>query len=228
RSNTVQGISSPESKTPKLPTRAKTTTAENASGSADGSRPKERRKKEKVCVKCRKLIDDGRWIQVDTGGILCERCWKNMYLPKCRRCNLPIEKQAVSSSDGQLKGKYHKECFNCHTCHKPFPDKTFYVFDGKPFCAYHYHEANDSLCAAARCGQPIEGPCAVSHAGDRYHPDCMTCEYPGYPECREKLREYFEVDGRMLCERHASSGADEDGRVGEYKGDKEDNKVYRP
>jgi hypothetical protein len=39
----------------------------------------------------------------------------------------------------------------------------------------------------------------------------MTCEYPGYPECREKLREYFEMDGRMLCERHASSGADEDG-----------------
>lgn len=30
---------------------------------------------------------------------------------------LPIEKQAVSSSDGQLKGKYHKECFNCHVCH---------------------------------------------------------------------------------------------------------------
>jgi hypothetical protein len=30
---------------------------------------------------------------------------------------LPIEKQAVSSADGQLKGKYHKECFNCHVCH---------------------------------------------------------------------------------------------------------------
>ncbi|KAF6763775.1 hypothetical protein DFP72DRAFT_873357 [Ephemerocybe angulata] len=219
RSNTVQGmVSSPESKGVKLPVRAKTTTnssegVTNASG--DGSRVKERRKKEKVCIKCRKLIDDGRWIQVDTGGVLCERCWKNMYLPKCRRCNLPIEKQAVSSSDGQLKGKYHKECFNCHTCHKPFPDKTFYVFDGKPFCAYHYHEANDSLCAAARCGQPIEGPCAVSHAGDRYHPDCMTCEHPGYPECRERLTEYFEVDGRMLCERHANAEED-DGEDGEW------------
>jgi hypothetical protein len=62
---------------------------------------------------------------------------------------------------------------------KSFPDKTFYVYDGKPLCAYHYHEANDSLCAAARCGQPIEGPCAVSHTGDRYHPEHMTCEYPG-------------------------------------------------
>ncbi|KAJ7632754.1 hypothetical protein FB45DRAFT_744696, partial [Roridomyces roridus] len=157
--------------------------------------------KTKVCVRCEKKIDDGKWVQMDGGRVLCETCWKNMYLPKCRRCNLPIEKQAVSSSDGQLKGKYHRECFNCHICHKPFPDKTFYVHDSKPLCAYHYHEANDSLCAAARCGQPIEGPCAVSHAGDRYHPDHMLCEYPG--GCKERLEEYWEVDGRMLCERHS-------------------------
>ncbi|KAF9014085.1 hypothetical protein BDQ17DRAFT_1342035 [Cyathus striatus] len=169
RSNTVQGPhSSPEVRHPKLPARSRTTS------SMDVKREKPR--KERVCVKCTKRIEDGRWIQTDSGGVLCERCWKNMYLPKCRRCNLPIEKQAVSSSDGQLKGKYHKECFNCHNCHKPFPDKTFYVYDGKPLCAYHYHEANDSLCAAARCGQPIEGPCAVSHTGDRYHPEHMVCD----------------------------------------------------
>jgi hypothetical protein len=146
--------------------------------------------------------------------VLCERCWKNLYLPKCRRCNLSIEKQAVSSSDGQLKGKYHKECFNCDTCHKSFPDKSFYVYDGKPLCAYHYHEANDSLCAATRCGQPIEGPCAVSHSGDRYHPEHMTCEHSGYPPCKQMLSEYWEIDGRMLCERHANSasvrGSDEE------------------
>lgn len=35
---------------------------------------------------------------------------------------MPIEKQAVSSSDGQLKGKYHRECFNCHVCHVSAPD----------------------------------------------------------------------------------------------------------
>ncbi|KAJ7271918.1 hypothetical protein B0H12DRAFT_1228790 [Mycena haematopus] len=173
-------------------------------------------RKPKVCVRCEKKIDDGKWVSVDGGGVLCERCWKNMYLPKCRRCNLPIEKQAVSSSDGQLKGKYHRECFNCFTCQKPFPDKTFYVLDGKPLCAYHYHEANDSLCAAARCGQPIEGPCAVSHAGDRYHPEHMLCEFPGSGGCKERLDEYWEVDGRMLCERHsrasrlAEEEADED------------------
>lgn len=90
---------------------------------------------------------------------------------------------------------------------KLFPDKSFYVFDGKPFCAYHYHEANDSLCAATLCGQPIEGPCAVSHAGDRYHPEHFLCEHA---RCSEKLAEYYEVDGRMLCEKHAFARIEDD------------------
>jgi len=168
----------------------------------NAERTRERRKRQ--CVKCQTNIDEGRWIEMDEGSVLCEKCWKNMYLPKCRRCDLPIENQAVSSSDGQLKGKYHRACFNCHTCHKPFPDKTFYVFDGRPLCAYHYHESNNSLCTDARCGQPIEGPCAVSHSGDRYHPEHFLCEYAGYRPCRERLVEYWEVDGMMLCERHAN------------------------
>lgn len=95
---------------------------------------------------------------------------------------------------------------------KPFPDKEFYVHDGKPLCAYHYHEANKSLCAS--CGEPIEGPCAVSHTGDRYHPEHLRCEYPG---CQEALDEYWEADGKMMCERHADivegyhSSEDEEG-----------------
>ncbi|KAF9469324.1 hypothetical protein BDZ94DRAFT_1303813 [Collybia nuda] len=210
RSNTVPGPYSPEAKTVKLPARARTSSERNT----EPGREKERVRKVRVCLKCEKKIEDGRWVKTDGAGVLCEKCWKNMYLPKCRRCTLPIEKQAVSSSDGQLKGKYHRECFNCHTCHKPFPDKTFYVFDGKPLCAYHYHEANDSLCAAARCGQPIEGPCAVSHTGDRYHPEHMTCEHPGNTPCKVRLAEYWEVEGRMLCERHAHAsrvGSDDEG-----------------
>ncbi|KAI0345332.1 hypothetical protein BDW22DRAFT_1343584 [Trametopsis cervina] len=195
---------------PKLPARANTSPAgsrpESRHGAATKRRATEKVRKTRQCLKCDKTIDDGRWIQVEGGGVMCDQCWKNMYLPKCRRCNLTIEKQAVSSSDGQLKGKYHRDCFNCHTCHKPFPDKTFYVFDGKPFCDYHYHEANNSLCAATTCGRPIEGPCAVSHNGDRYHPEHLLCEHP---RCTEKLVDYWEVDGRMFCDKHAQ-GVSED------------------
>lgn len=247
RSNTVQCPSTTDK--PKLVARARTSTLKQTETVKE---KKEKIRKLRVCVKCDKKIEDGRWIQVDGGGVLCEHCWKNMYLPKvgfsafifrdyansaslqCRRCNLPIEKQAVSSKDGQLKGKYHRECFNCFECsvrfsstfgllvvcsdnsQKPFPDKSFYVFDGKPLCAYHYHEANESLCAAARCGQPIEGPCAVSHTGDRYHPEHMTCEHPGPTPCLVKLEEYWEVDGRMLCERHAKASDDDDANLEEW------------
>ncbi|KAI0362419.1 hypothetical protein OH77DRAFT_50535 [Trametes cingulata] len=193
-------------RSPKLPVRSHTSPTLPSTARPEARKSASRRPKNKVCLRCEKVIDDGRWIQVEGGRVLCDKCWKNMYLPKCRRCNKTIEKQAVSSSDGQLKGKYHKECFSCFTCEKPFPDKTFYVFDGKPYCAYHYHEENNSLCAAARCGQPIEGPCAVSHAGDRYHPEHLLCEYRG---CTERLVEYYELDGRMLCERHVQKAMDD-------------------
>lgn len=54
----------------------------------------------------------------------------------------------------------------------------------------------------------------MSHTGDRYHPAHMTCEYPGNSPCKEILEEYWEVDGRMLCERHAHAikvGSDDEG-----------------
>ncbi|KAH9901540.1 hypothetical protein C8Q73DRAFT_743067 [Cubamyces lactineus] len=194
-------------KSPKLPMRSHTSpTLPSSTARSDGHKTASKRPKTRICLRCERVIEDGRWIQVEGGNVLCDKCWKNMYLPKCRRCNKTIEKQAVSSSDGQLKGKYHKECFSCFTCQKPFPDRTFYVFDGKPYCAYHYHEENNSLCAAARCGQPIEGPCAVSHAGDRYHPEHLLCEYRG---CTERLEVYYELDGRMLCERHVNKAMNE-------------------
>jgi len=38
----------------------------------------------------------------------------------------------------------------------------------------------------------------------------MTCEYPGHTPCLVRLEEYWEVDGRMLCERHAKASDDDD------------------
>jgi len=114
------------------------------SGPSVVSRPRSRTRKRsaKTCIKCGKNIDNGRWIAVDAtayaqsqqhltvksnssslssgssvGDVLCEEDWKAMYLPKCRRCGSTIESQAVSSADGQLKGKYHRECFDCSICH---------------------------------------------------------------------------------------------------------------
>lgn len=67
-------------------------------------------------------------------------------------------------------------------------------------CEYHYHESNHSLCAAKECRKPIEGPCAITEGDVKYHPACLTCSTPG---CAERLEEYWEIEGRMLCEQHA-------------------------
>ncbi|KAI9308189.1 hypothetical protein BJ944DRAFT_156702, partial [Cunninghamella echinulata] len=105
--------------------------------------------------------------------VYCRKDYKELFLPKCRACNLPVEKEAVSAVDGKLKGKWHLDCFGCHTCHRPFPDNTFYVFENLPYCRRHYHQLNNSLCRT--CDEPIEGPCAQTTEGWRFHPSCFKC-----------------------------------------------------
>ena len=68
---------SPQNKSPKLPMRSRTTPA-MSSKSAETNNTRKRRQ----CTKCNKMIDDGRWIRAEGAGVLCERCWKTMYLPK--------------------------------------------------------------------------------------------------------------------------------------------------
>jgi hypothetical protein len=77
RSNTVQVASTAEK--PKLVARARTSTEKQIESVRE---KKEKIRKVRECVKCSQRIEDGRWIQVDGGGVLCEHCWKNMYLPK--------------------------------------------------------------------------------------------------------------------------------------------------
>jgi hypothetical protein len=45
----------------------------------------------------------------------------------------------------------------------------------------------------------------VSHAGERYHPEHLTCDYEdgrNGKRCDERLVDYWEIEGRMLCDRH--------------------------
>lgn len=53
----------------------------------------------------------------------------------------------------------------------------------------------------------------MAHSGSRFHPEHLTCEYDGSRDggaeyedegkCGQRLDEYWEIDKRMLCERHA-------------------------
>ncbi|ORE11718.1 hypothetical protein BCV72DRAFT_197149, partial [Rhizopus microsporus var. microsporus] len=86
------------------------------------------------CYHCYDPIDERTGWKEYQGRLYCRSDFKSLFLPKCRACNRPVEKEAVSAMDGKLKGKWHLECFGCHTCHRPFPDNTFYVFEDSPYC----------------------------------------------------------------------------------------------
>ena len=80
RSNTIQSANPTSSV--KLPMRSLTSPKFDRDKALDGTGVrKERVRKSRVCLKCLKVIANERWVSVDA-GVLCERCWKNMYLPK--------------------------------------------------------------------------------------------------------------------------------------------------
>lgn len=124
--------------------------------------------------------------------------------PNCRGCGLMIEGKSVKAADGRLTGRWHKSCFVCRTCEKPFATADFYVIGNQPYCEHHYHEENGSLCNG--CHRGIEGQYLETtstkrfgSSGEKYHPRCFTCA-----TCHEVLSEdYFEINGNVLCERHA-------------------------
>lgn len=119
----------------------------------------------------------------------------------CRGCGGSIQGKSVSSADGRLTGRYHKQCFVCQTCQRPFPSADFYVLNNQPYCARHYHELNDSLCT--NCDRGIEGQYLETEPQQKFHPYCFSCQ-----DCHIILRDdYFEFNGKTLCEQHAFGAA---------------------
>jgi uncharacterized CHY-type Zn-finger protein len=115
----------------------------------------------------------------------------------CKGCGEPIKGKSVSSADGRLTGRYHKQCFVCQTCSEPFATSTFYVIDDAPYCERHYHKLNGSVCST--CDKGIEGQYLESERKQKFHPGCLTCA-----DCRRTLRnDYFEMNGQVYCERDA-------------------------
>ena len=115
----------------------------------------------------------------------------------CKGCGEAIKGKSISSADGRLTGRYHKDCFVCKTCQEPFQTATFYVLKDAPYCERHYHKLNGSVCKT--CDKGIEGQYLESESKQKFHPNCLACA-----DCRRNLRnDYFEMNGRVYCERDA-------------------------
>ncbi|RKF59709.1 putative lim domain-containing protein [Erysiphe neolycopersici] len=115
----------------------------------------------------------------------------------CKGCGENIYGKSVSSADGRLTGRYHKECFVCKICKKPFKTASCYVINDAPYCEAHYHRINGSNCST--CKKGIEGKYIETDRGQKHHPDCLTCS-----DCKCVLQNnYFEMSGLLYCERDA-------------------------
>ncbi|KAJ2673915.1 MCM DNA helicase complex subunit [Coemansia sp. RSA 1085] len=129
------------------------------------------------------------------GRVYCVRDYRKQATHMCSGCGQRCESTSSRDAVHALDAWWHRQCFNCQLCHQPFPDKSFYVFENKPYCRYDYHKLNRSLCGA--CQEPIEGPCAQVCEG-RFHPGCFACAH-----CGDSLRDvYYSLDGRFYCEQH--------------------------
>lgn len=71
------------------------------------------------CYHCRQPINPKTTGLVEhQGHVFCREDFKHLFLPKCRSCGLPVEKEAVSALDGKLQGKWHRNCFGCQVTYR--------------------------------------------------------------------------------------------------------------
>jgi hypothetical protein len=120
----------------------------------------------------------------------------------CRKCSLPVTKKPIYSKSGELSGQWHRNCFTCTLCEIRF-NKTIpcFVLNDLPYCEFHYHVINHSLCQV--CGKGIVGECLENDMGDRYHIDCFNCT-----QCDRKIDEdYMSIDEKVYCEQCAADFA---------------------
>ncbi|KAI7899141.1 uncharacterized protein BX663DRAFT_518741 [Cokeromyces recurvatus] len=142
------------------------------------------------CYYCHKAVDPiTTGVQERKGKIYCQTDYNQLFLPSCEYCHHAVQKEAVVSTDGKLKGSWHTYCFKCQMCGIPLLSSEnkqqqqqqqqqqqkqyqFYVYNNAPYCQLDYHKLNKSLCHG--CSLPIEGYCAQTvNNGWRFHPDCV-------------------------------------------------------
>lgn len=128
---------------------------------------------------------------------------KGKPVHRCRGCDELVVGKSLSSKDGKLSGRYHRQCFVCTLCRSPFREGEFYVIHDRPYCKQHYHERNGTQCQA--CGQGIEGEC-YAEGSRRWHKEC----YASKLRRNEREREYD--DARQDAPRARSQARQVDDR----------------
>ncbi|KAH9417519.1 Transforming growth factor beta-1-induced transcript 1 protein [Dermatophagoides pteronyssinus] len=122
------------------------------------------------CAHCGQNFGDDGYHE-KAGNAYCRQDFFKLFAPKCSGCSKPIEDNYVTA----LGGQWHQDCFVCRDCKSPFTEgKSYFDFEGRPYCEPHYHDKRGNLCAS--CRQPITGRC-ITAMFQKYHPEHFICSF---------------------------------------------------
>lgn len=121
----------------------------------------------------------------------------------CSRCHQVVVGRKIRGKDSLILGIYHPDCVRCTDCDEKLPHTDIYVHKGQMLCLWHYQVRSGTVCHA--CGQGIIGMFRKTCKGECYHPTCMVCTYSDATSgpCRLQLTDYFSMNNKMYCEKHA-------------------------
>jgi paxillin len=116
------------------------------------------------------------------GKPYCAKCFKGSGVV-CKACKKPV---VSNNAVAALDGVFHKECFGCQACKKPF-GPGFYNFEGLPYCEKHYLEKMGiPICGG--CNQPITQGQFLTALNKKWHPEHFVCTF-----CMSPLKPDFKV-----------------------------------
>ena len=102
-SQSAPAFPSLDSKPPSKYSKSSSTSSGNLSSLANGKSVQ--KPKASPCTTCSRVCSQPEIQRAGDGQIFCRPCYADRFLPKCRKCQTPIEGGAVASSDGKVLGK---------------------------------------------------------------------------------------------------------------------------
>ncbi|XP_022100339.1 LIM and senescent cell antigen-like-containing domain protein 1 [Acanthaster planci] len=109
----------------------------------------------------------------------------------CTRCNDGFRQdEKIVNSSGEM---WHEECFVCAQCFRPFPEGTFFEFEGRRYCEHDFQVLFAPCCG--KCGEFVIGR-VIKAMNNNWHAECFRCEL-----CNAVLADtgFVKNRGRALC-----------------------------
>ncbi|KAJ1508464.1 hypothetical protein HMI54_015476 [Coelomomyces lativittatus] len=140
------------------------------------------------CSQCGVPFNESGY-RIFEGKAYCEADYMAFFAPICASCSKAI----ASSTINALNKTFHSECFVCTDCKKPFRNNLFFPLDQLPYCEFHFHKRNGTLCLA--CDKPILSK-YMEALGKKWHLEHFVCQ-----SCEVSLTKspFKDISGKPYC-----------------------------